>query len=850
MRKVQSFPPWIRPFVPFLQWFPLVNRNTLRDDAIAGVTGALIVLPQGVAFAIIAGLPPQYGLYAAMVPAIISAIFGSSWHLVSGPTTAISIAIFSFLHDLAVPGSVEYIRLALTLTFLCGFYQLILGLARMGTLINFVSHTVILGFTAGASLLIAASQIKNFFGLPIPRGTPFFEILHQLLIQFQNLNIYVTVVGLITLVSGLLTKRYFPKFPYMIVAMFVGSIAAFILNLIFGGDAVTEIKTVGAMPAGLPPLSLPDFSFDALKQTVIPAMIITMLALTEAVAIARSIAIRSDQRIDGNQEFVGQGLSNIIGSFFSAYASSGSFNRSGVNYEAGARTPLASVFAAISLVIIMLLVAPLAAYLPTAAMAGILFLVAWGLIDFHHIKSVWHCSKPESLVLWVTLIGTLVNLEEGIVIGVLLSLLMYLYRTARPDIEPVVPVVEAGAYHYEDAKGKSECPQVRFVRVHGPLYFGAVDHVQRALQKIDEDNPMHKTVCLLASGINFVDVAGAEMLAQEARRRRRLGGGLYFYRMRDSICQFLRQGAYLRSIGEGSFFPVKANVPSTIYWTLDPDICRTCKVRIFRECHGVLLPNGHRRLRLMFATDGTEFSQAPRSVALELARQMRVTLDVMTMIKPGEADSTMNERFLAVKEDSVRLGVNCEFIIRKGTDPTREVPKAVEDADCHLLVIGRRPPVSLADSLVGVNAATIISDAPSNILVVPRDARMWHKRILLCYDVNRSNSASVDIATTLSKATKVPVTLLAINTEGDAVLTKNFEEAVFLMRAEGIEAEMRIEQSKYPAEKILDVAREVGADLLVIGQPHGGLKRLLPYSVGDHLIGKSEWPILISKLLK
>ena len=840
---------WIRTFSPFRLWWPQVNRNTLKDDAMAGLTGAMIVLPQGVAFATIAGLPPQYGLYAAMVPAVIGALFGSSWHLVSGPTTAISIALFAALHNLAEPGSVEYIRLALTLTFLVGLYQLILGLARMGALVNFISHTVVIGFTAGAAMLIAASQLKNFFGIPIPRGTPFFQILEQFFIQIVHINPWVTAVAAITLVSGLLAKKFVPKFPYMIAAMIVGSVVAALLNTFLGGEAGTGIKTVGALPAGLPPLSLPDFSFQALHNTAMPALVITLLALTEAVSISRAIATRSEQRIDGNQEFVGQGLSNIVGSFFSAYASSGSFNRSGVNYEAGARTPLATVFASGFLIIILLLVAPLAAYLPTAAMAGILFLVAWGLIDFHHIKSIWQTSKPEAAILWVTLIGTLVNLERGIFLGVLLSLIIYLYRSSRPIVEPVVPVGGSGTLYFENAKGRPECPQVRFARIHGALYFGAVDHIQRALQQIDEDNPLQKTVVIAAPAVNFVDVAGAEMLAQEARRRRRLGGGLYFWRLQDSVRKFLGQGSYLKDIGEGGFFPVKSNITAAIYNTLDPDVCRTCKARIFTECHGAELPGGSRRLRLMLATDGTEYSRAPREVALQVAQGMGVTLDVMTMVPPDAEPDRAELRLSVVREEAEALDVRCEDIAVQGTDPAKAVISAAEAANCQVLVIGRTPPKGRADRMVGTHAARIIDESPSNVLVVPKDGRMWEKRILVGYDANPSAVAAIELATTLAKHSGVPVTLVTVAKENHPavpVLEAALQETVQMMRLEGIDADARLVTGA-PADALISVAREIGADLIVLGKRHGGLYRLLPNSPTDRLIGAGEWPVLIAK---
>jgi SulP family sulfate permease len=848
MPNATSRPAWLQVFTPYKLWWPRVDKSSLKDDAMAGLTGAMIVLPQGVAFATIAGLPPEYGLYAAMMPAVIAALFGSSWHLVSGPTTAISIALFAALHNLAEPGSVEYIRLALTLTFLVGLYQLVLGLARMGTLVNFISHTVVIGFTAGAAVLIAASQLKNFFGLNIARGLPFYEILHQFWLKLGEINSYVAAVGAITLIAGLLAKKYIPKFPYMIAAMVVGSVVAAALNIYFG-LAVTGIKTVGALPAGLPPLSLPDFSLGALRQVAMPALVITMLALTEAVSISRAIATRSEQRIDGNQEFVGQGLSNLVGSFFSAYASSGSFNRSGVNYEAGARTPLATVFASGFLIVILLLVAPLAAFLPNAAMAGILFLVAWGLIDFHHIGAIWKTSKPETAILWVTLIGTLVNLEEGIFAGVLLSLIIYLYRSSRPELEPVVPAGEPGALHFEHAKGRPECPQIRFVRIHGSIYFGAVDHIQRALQQIDVDNPMQKTAVIAAPAINFIDVAGAEMLAQEARRRRRLGGGLYFWRLNDRVHDFLRQGEYLKDIGEGGFFPIKSNITGALYWTLDPAICRSCKTRIFKECHGEVLPDGLRRLRLLLATDGSEYSQAPCGVATTLASQMAVALDVMTMVQPGAEPERARLRLDVVREEAEPLGVQCETIVVEGTDPTKAVVGAARQTDAQILVIGRTPPKGIAERMVGAHAARIIDEASCHVLIVPKGAGLWKTRILVGYDANPSSVAALEIAITLAKSASIPITLGTVAKEGDksaSVILALAEEAAANLRLDGVEADARLAYGA-PAQALMSLARDTGADLIVLGKRQGGLNRLLPNSPTDRLIGAGEWPVLIAK---
>ncbi len=585
--------PGLQSVFPFLRWLPRVNAQSARADLIAGLTGAVVVLPQGVAFATIAGMPPEYGLYAAMVPAIVAALFGSSWHLVSGPTTAISIVVFATVSPLAEPGSEAYVRIVLTMTFLMGAFQLFMGLARMGTLVNFISHTVVVGFTAGAGILIIASQVKNFFGIAIPRGAHIPEIATALVQQAGDINPYITAVALFTLAAALVARSFLPRLPYMIIAMVAGSLLALLMDLLLGSR--TGIATVGALPATLPPLSQPDLSLSAIKATAGSALAVTILGLTEAVSIARAIAVKSEQRIDGNQEFIGQGLSNMAGSFFSAYASSGSFNRSGLNYEAGARTPLASVLAAVFLAGILLLVAPLAAYLPIPAMAAILFVVGFGLIDFHHIRGILRASRSESVVLAVTFFGTLfLDLEFAIFAGVLLSLVLYLNRTSRPTVQDVKPATEEGAYHFSTLTGLPDCPQFKMVRIHGSLFFGAVDHVGQTLQSIDEENPDQKHVLIVASRVNFVDVAGAEMLVQEARRRKRAGGGLYVYRLRNSAVEFLRRGHYLEEIGAGNVFPVRTDVIGAVYPNLDPEICRNCSARIFRRCRE-RLPNGEPR---------------------------------------------------------------------------------------------------------------------------------------------------------------------------------------------------------------------------------------------------------------
>lgn len=564
-----------------------MSRAELRCDVTAGLTGAIIVLPQGVAFATIAGMPPEYGLYAGMVPAIIAAFFGSSRHLVSGPTTAASIVMFSSLSVLATPGTIDYVSLALTLTFMVGVIELVLGFARMGALVNFISHSVIVGFTAGAAILIASKQLKNFFGVEIPRGGHLHDIAVSFYQQVGDINLYVTATGMVTLFSGLAIRRWLPRVPFMIGAMVVGSVFAALLGLIFGHD-VTGIKTVGALPNSLPPLTSPNLNLDVIRELAPVALAMTLFALTEAVSIGRSLAARSGHRIDGNQEFFGQGLSNVAGSFFGGYVATGSFNRSGLNFQAGAKTPLAAILAGFLLMIIVLLVAPLAAYLPNAAMAGILFLVAWGLIDFKEIRHILHSTHKDTSVMAVTFFGALfLELEVAILAGVMLSLVLYLMRVSKPAILPLAPDPAQPKHALSSDETLAQCPQLRILRIDGSPFFGNVNYIQEEMERIDAARPEQKHLAVISEGINFADISGCDALESEALKRRANGGDFYMINVKPKLWAPLAKTGALQTIGVDHIFSSKKAAIAAIYKKLDRSICSTCEARIFKECKGL-----------------------------------------------------------------------------------------------------------------------------------------------------------------------------------------------------------------------------------------------------------------------
>jgi len=568
---------------PFLNWLPMVNKNTMRSDLMAGLTGAVIVLPQGVAFAMIAGMPPIYGLYTAMITPIIAALFGSSFHLISGPTTAISIVVFSAISGLGVAeGTEEFVALALTLTFLAGLIQFTLGLVRLGTLVNFVSHTVVIGFTAGAGILIAGKQLKHVFGISIKSGTPFYEILYEIASQIGETNWYAFAVAASTLGIAIIIRKFARKLPYMLIAMIAGSIVAILL----GGESV-GIVFVNKMPAQLPPFRVPDLSWETLQKLAPNAFAVAMLGLIEAVAIARSISLHTRQRIDGNQEFIGQGLSNLVGSFFSCYAGSGSFTRSGVNHQAGAKTPIAAIVAAVLLMLVVVFVAPLAAYLPIPAMGGIILLVGYNLVDFPHIKEIIYASKLETTVLGVTFFSTLfLDLEFAIYVGMIFSLIFYLQKTSAPNIALLSPDPEDNSRKLTNlARNEKlkECPQMKIIRIDDALYYGAIEYISTFMSKIHEEGE-EKHLILMAHGINFIDLAGSEWLVQEQKRWQDKGGSLSICGLKLVAQDVLIKGGFKDKIGAENFYTRKSEAINAIYGRMDKEVCRACSARIFLEC--------------------------------------------------------------------------------------------------------------------------------------------------------------------------------------------------------------------------------------------------------------------------
>ena len=404
--------------IPLLRWSTELRRpGAARADALAGLTGAIVVLPQGLAFATLAGMPPQYGLYSAMVPCIVAAVFGSSRLMVTGPANAISLMTLGLISPLALPGSADYVALVLTLSFMVGMTQLLLGLARAGRLVEMVPHSVVVGFTAGAAILIINSQLGPALGIDLPRGLSISANLQALFTQAATYSFIAIATCFATAVLCVMWRPWNRVVPALLIGILGGTAIGHAGIHLMADSAM--LKMVAPIPSGWPPFSMPRLSAETLMSLAIPTLTMTLIALTEAMAIARSVALKNNDKLDGNQEMIGQGMANLAGSFFSAYPSSGSFNRSGVNVDSGAKTPMAAIFAAAFLVVILMLVSPFATLLPLCVVSALLFVVAWGLIDIGEIKRIWRFEKHQRLPLLITGLATVtISLEWAILLGV------------------------------------------------------------------------------------------------------------------------------------------------------------------------------------------------------------------------------------------------------------------------------------------------------------------------------------------------------------------------------------------------------------------------------------------------
>ena len=569
----------VQPVAPFLVWLRNYRGHHLRADLIAGLTVAVVAVPQSIAYALIAGLPVQYGLYASIVPTIVACLWGSSTHLITGPTTAVSLVVYSTLADAAAPGSGAYIQMAFSLALVVGLIQIGMGLARLGALLNFVSHSVILGFSAGAAVLIGFKQIPGFLGLADIGGGSLPSMLPELFTRLHETHLITLALGLLTIGVIVALKRIRPVWPGTLMAMGIAG------ALVAGFDLeVRGVAVVGAIPASLPPFNTPWQTAGQWGRLVPGALAIALLGLVEAVSIAKAIANQTRQRLDVNQEFIGQGISNCAAAFFSGYPGSGSFTRSAVNFRSGAKTPMSGVVAGLAVAVAVLAAAPLAASLPVAALAGVLLVVAVEMVRVADIRRTVRATRNDAAVLGVTFLATLfLSIEFAVYVGVLLSIGLHLANTSHPRIYSTVPDFKTGKLA-PSAQGIM-CCQMDILRIEGSIFFGSAAFVQEDLQRRLKSHPEMSSMLIRMHQVNTFDASGVHVLELVAEEIRGRGGGLYFSGVNSRVFQVFKNSGLLRDVGETHFRSTTGSaVRQAMRESFCPFICAQCEAAVFVEC--------------------------------------------------------------------------------------------------------------------------------------------------------------------------------------------------------------------------------------------------------------------------
>lgn len=532
---------------PFLSWLPMLSKEIVKNDIIAGIVAGILILPQAIALATIAGMPPEYGLYTSIFPVLITAFYGSSWHVLSGPNTALVVMISMSILPYASIQTPDYISYVITLTFMVGAFQLFFGYMRWGAVFSYFSHTVMVAIVTGVGVVIIVQQIGDFTGITINKPEPLEDTIVQIFHSLYLTNGYALSIAATTFITGYIVKKYIPKIPYLIAAIAAGMLLGFILDMIVGLNNV-GVYMLGHLSLSALPLSAPDFSPENFAEAAVglipAAFVISIMGLIQSTVIAKTMSVESGQPIDMNQEVIGQGLSNIAGSFLSCFASAGSFNRSASNMETGGKTPLVGIISAIFLGLLIFVASPILATMPIPVMAGVLVLVGMGLIKMKDIKKMIGVRGAGRWIFLITLGTTLYGgLEFGVVVGAFFSIVAYLKSISAPDIELLFPE-EAEAYNPHNVDNTT------VLHVAGSLFFGSITSLEFSLADLAKEEGRQKTLVIAGEHIINIDQSGYELLINEVQKRRKSGGDFHLWLRDNKLDDGIKEFGLLNVLGK------------------------------------------------------------------------------------------------------------------------------------------------------------------------------------------------------------------------------------------------------------------------------------------------------------
>jgi SulP family sulfate permease len=500
-----------KEYLPILQWLPFYSKVNFRMDLLAGITIGVMVIPQGMAYGMLAGLPPIYGLYACLIPTLIYALMGTSRHLVIGPAAMISILTATSIGQFAELTTPKFVGLALVLAFMVGVIQLILGMLKLGFLVRFISNPVISGFTSAVSIIIFFSQLKYLIGVDIDRSPFIHEIIPNALSSFYQWNWWTILIGICGVIIIKSTKKINKKIPAALIAVVLGTLAVYLFSMPNLG-----VDVVGKVPEGLPQFVLPDFQLSIFQDLLPSALTLALIGILTAIANAKAILIfTKEYEIDPNQEIRALGMSNLLGAFFQAYPTSGSFSRTIVNYQSGAKTTISGIVAASIVALTLFFLTPLFYYLPKAILASIIMVAVIRLIDYEEAITLWKTDKSDFIMLIVTFLSTLfLGIELGILIGVSLSLIWVIYKTTKPDMGELGRIPKTN--HFEDIRRFSNLEirdDILIIQFDREMYYANAPHFKESLKRLVKKKGKYLKVIILDSrGITALDSSAANTL--------------------------------------------------------------------------------------------------------------------------------------------------------------------------------------------------------------------------------------------------------------------------------------------------------------------------------------------------
>ena len=543
----------LQRLIPILEWLPNYTRSRFKGDFIAGITVAIILIPQGIAYALIAGLPPIYGLYCALVPQLVYAVFGSSRQVAIGPVAMDSLIVATGVSTLALAGSDSYIAIAILLAFMVGGIQFLLGVFRLGFVVNFLSKPVISGFTSAVALTIGINQFRNLFGVDFIQSDQIQYVLEDIWFTITDFNYHTTIIGLISVTVIIILRKINKKIPNALIVVVAG-----ILTIRYFGNDFVDVAIVKDIPSGLPSFSFPELDISQMKELLPIALTLVMVGYLETISIGKSLEAKQDEyKIRPNQELMALGLSNMIGSWFKAYPSTSSFSRSAINQESGATTGMASLVSVFMVLITLLFLTPLFYHLPKTVLAAIIIVAVFGLVNIKEAIFLWKANNLDFWLLIATFFSTLLfGIEYGIMIGVGLSLIILIFRTSRPYVAELGKVPDSDFYRNRERFTEVIVDnEVLVFRFDAQLFYANSSYFIETLELMVEAKGAHlKLIVLDAESINRVDSTGVEMLKERIRFYHKKGILFYFAGVKGPVRDHLFRGKILDIITLDHFY--------------------------------------------------------------------------------------------------------------------------------------------------------------------------------------------------------------------------------------------------------------------------------------------------------